>query len=164
MNASWWWPRRDYVFRTPSYGKLVQCWKLWTVMYSSERRQTSGAPLLSRISASYRWEQGEKGDSVAVGVDKSLFRLRWPEGACCRVLGPSTSRVRFPSISGDAAVLTWNKTSRAYPRPCGVSGVIGKLVEVVLLAWSSCTRGVRRRLVGSKGRWVHWAFVWWIER
>ena len=64
--------------------------------------------------------EGRKDDSVAVGKDGGLLRLRWPEGrrevaetadllldgGGCRVLGPSTSKVRFPSVSGDAAALT----------------------------------------------------------
>lgn len=69
--------------------------------------------------------------------DGSLFRLRWPEhhreaaetadrsldGGGCRVLGPSTSRVRFPIVGVEAAAATalrWNKSTRALPRPSGV--------------------------------------------
>ena len=79
-----------------------------------------------------------KGDLVAPGGGGGLFRLRWPmcrwEGAetagllpvggGCRVLGPSTSRFRFPGVDDEAvaaAMLRRNKSSRALPRPGGAS-------------------------------------------
>jgi len=82
--------------------------------------------------------EGEKGDLGAVGGDGGLLRLRWPAG-CREVaetaslspaggggssLGPRVSRVRVPGVSGEAtaaAALRGNKSSRALPRPFGVS-------------------------------------------
>ena len=79
-----------------------------------------------------------KGDLVAPGGGGGLFHLRWPmcrwEGAetagllpvggGCRVLGPSTSRFRFPGVDDEAvaaAMLRRNKSSRALPRLGGAS-------------------------------------------
>ena len=91
---------------------------------------------LSRTATVER--ERRKGDLVAPGGGGGLFRLRWPmcrwEGAetadllpvggGCRVLGLSTSRVRFPGIADEvvaAAMLRRNKSSRALPRPGGAS-------------------------------------------
>ena len=80
---------------------------------------------------------GEKGDLGAVGGDGGLLRLRWPAGhrevaetASLSPAGggssicPRVSRVRVPGVSGEAtaaAALRGNKSSRALPRPFGVS-------------------------------------------
>ena len=92
---------------------------------------------LSRAATVVRGGGGEKAArslpaemAVSSAFDGlSAIRRRWrsldsPVGGGRKDLGPSTSRVRFPGIADEvvaAAMLRRNKSSRALPRPGGVS-------------------------------------------
>jgi len=86
-----------------------------------------------------------------------------PVGGGCRVLGPSTSRFRFSGVDDEAvaaAMLRRNKSSRALPRPGGVSlrhhrRARGGCAPAVELMYRRSSPSARRpvREVSSIGFW-----------